>query len=297
MTTLPLLADPNLLKLEGIAPESGHVTLMIRSTQEASRCPCCSEVSTRIHSHYQRFPRDLPWQGVPVALKLIVRKFFCGNPCCERRIFCERLGTVLAPFARQTLRLVEASQAIGFSLGGEAGARTARLLGILSSPDTLLRRVRQHSLPAIEAPRVIGVDDWAYRKGERYGTLIVDLERHVPIELLPDREADTLTMWLKAHPDIEVVARDRASAYAEAVHHGAPQAVQVADRWHLLKNLQEAAQRFLTRQSNLLKQVSEETRAAQERLLHLRRGRCSPRRQWSGGRRTEQNASASTRTF
>lgn len=272
MMTLPLLADSNILKLERIVPESEQVTLLICSIQAASRCPGCGLLSTHIHSRYQRFPRDFPWQGVPVMLKLGVRKFFCRNPSCERRIFCERLENILTTYARQTLRLVETIEALGFGLGGEAGARTARLLGIVSSADTLLRRVRQRSTPAVEAPRVIGVDDWAYRKGARYGTLIVDLERRVPIELLPDRKADTLTTWLKAHPGTEVIARDRASAYADAAHRGAPQAVQVADRWHLLKNLQEAAQRFLTRQSNLLKQASNRLREAQGEAVPFARG-------------------------
>ena len=207
-----------------------------------------------------------------VTLKLSVRRFFCRNASCERRIFCERFANVLTPYARQTLRLVETLQALGVGLGGEAGHASARLLGIFSSADTLLRRVRRSRIPAVEAPRVIGVDNWAYRKGERYGTLIVDLERRVPIELLPDREADTLAVWLKAHPGIEVIARDRASAYADAAHRGAPQAVQVADRWHLLNNLQKAAQRFLTRQSQLLKQAGEETRVAQAEATPFLRG-------------------------
>ena len=272
MTPLPWLADPDVLELRSVVSEQKNVTLLIRYTQAASCCPGCRQASPHVHSRYQRFPDDLPWQGVRVTLKLSVRRFFCRNASCERRIFCERLDHVLTPYARQTLRLVETLQAIGFGLGGEAGTRTARLLGISSSADTLLRRVRQSRIPAVEAPRVIGVDDWAYRKGERYGTLIVDLERRTPIELLPDREADTLTAWLKAHPSIEIVARDRASAYADAAHRGAPQAVQIADRWHLLNNLQEAAQRFLTRQSQLLKQASNETRVAQAEAIPFSRG-------------------------
>lgn len=264
MTPLPLLADPDALKLESIVPRHENVTLVVRSIQKASRCPDCGQASTRIHSRYQRSPNDLPWQGVPVTLKLNVRRFFCTDPTCRRRIFCERFDTAFVPFARQTLRLGKATQALGFSLGGEAGTRTAERLGIPGSADTLLRRIRQSPVPALEkSPRVIGVDDWAYCKGQRYGTLIVDLERRVPIDLLADREADTLTAWLKAHPGIEVIARDRASAYADAARCGAPQAVQVADRWHLLNNLQEAARRFLTRQSNVLKQAGDKTREAQ----------------------------------
>ena len=272
MIPLPWLADPDVLELKSLVSEQKSVTLLIRSIQEASYCPCCKQASTHVHSRYQRFPDDLPWQGVPVTLKLNVRRFFCRNLTCERRIFCERFDNVLIPYARQTLRLVETLQALGFGLSGEAGTRTARRLGIVSSADTFLRRVWQSSTPAVEAPRVIGVDDWAMRKGECYGTLIVDLERRAPIELLPDREADTLIAWLKAHPSVEIVARDRASAYADAAHRGAPQAVQVADRWHLLKNLQEAAQRFLTRQSKLLKQAGEETRGAQAETIPFTQG-------------------------
>lgn len=177
MTPLPLLADPDALKLESIVPRHENVTLVVRSIQKASRCPCCGQASTRVHSRYQRFPNDLPWQGVPVTLKLNVRRFFCTDPTCRRRIFCERFDTAFVPFARQTLRLGKATQALGFSLGGEAGTRTAERLGIPSSADTLLRRIRQSPVPALEeSPRVIGVDDWAYCKGQRYGTLIVDLE-------------------------------------------------------------------------------------------------------------------------
>jgi transposase len=136
---------------------------------------------------------------------------------------------------------------IGFALGGEAGARLARELGLNVSPDTLLRLLRQVLPEENSTPRIIGVDDFAFRRGQRYGTLLVDLERRCPIDLLPDREAGTLSAWLKAHPGIEVVSRDRSRAYASGITEGAPEAVQVADRWHLLKNLCEALEQFLKR--------------------------------------------------
>lgn len=154
-------------------------------------------------------PQDLPWLGIPVRLRLQVRRYFCPNGNCERRIFCERLPNVVMPFARQTQRLIAAVRTLAFNTSGEVGARTAAAFGILISADTLGRRVRQTEYTKLAAPRVIGVDDWAYRKGENYGTIIVDLERHEPIELLPERQADTLAAWLAAHPSVTVVARDR----------------------------------------------------------------------------------------
>jgi transposase len=142
---------------------------------------------------------------------------------------------------------------VGFALGGEAGARLARALGMPCSPDTLLRLVRQAPLPPLPTPRVLGVDDWSFLKGRTFGTLLVDLERHQPVDLLPDREGPTLTVWLLAHPGVEIVSRDRSTTYAEAIRLGAPHALQVADRWHLFKNLGEAVEAFLNNKKAALK--------------------------------------------
>jgi transposase len=226
-------------------PES--ITVNAVSTTEKATCPQCRIPARRIHSHYRRRAGDWPWQGVAVRLTLSVRRFFCAVPECPQRIFCERLP-VVAPHARRTVRLNQALQRISLALGGEGGARLAWALALPTSPDTLLRRIRQ--LPACPSatPRVLGIDDWANRKGRSYGTLLVDLERRVPIELLPDREEATVRQWLEAHPEVQIISRDRAPQYAEAARVGAPQAVQVVDRWHVLKNLGEAVQRVLTRQ-------------------------------------------------
>jgi len=199
---------------------------------------------------------DLPWATCRVRLHVQVRKFFCGTPDCPRRIFTERLPAVAAPWARRTTRLARLLSALGLALGGATRSKLTAQLGMAVSPALLLRRVRSSRCPTSSAPRVVGVDDWAFHKGHRYGTILVDLERRRPIALLPDREPATLAAWLKAHPRIQIITRDRSAKYAEGAREGAPHAVQVADRWHLLKNLREAVQRFLTRQHACLERAA-----------------------------------------
>ena len=164
---------------------------------------------------------------------------------CARRIFTEPLPLVVKRYARKTVRLADALRELAFLAGGEAAARIAKAFGLLVSSDALLDNLKAAQSNAVTSIRVLGVDDFAFKKGRRYGTILVDLERRLPLDLLPNREPQTLALWLKAHPGIEVVSRDRAPAYSEGARCGAPQAVQVADRWHLLKNLGDALERFL----------------------------------------------------
>jgi transposase len=173
----------------------------------------------------------------------------------------------VAPYARRTSRLGDALRLIGFALGGEAGARTAAQLGMPTSPDTLLRTLRRSTVDGTVTPRVLGVDDWCYKRGQRYGTILCDLERHCVVDLLPDRSAESWAEWLRQHPGVEIISRDRSSLYAEGARAGAPEAVQVADRWHLMKNLTEALERILEAHHAELRQAHQQLRTAPPSLV------------------------------
>jgi len=237
---------------------SGHTVV-----QEVP-CPCCAHPSSRVQSKYVRTLVDLPISGQRVRLIIHARRFWCTNTACPRKIFVERLPVLAIAHARKTTRLKEMLQAIGLELGGEAASRLGKQLHMESSPDTFLRFVRQSTTEISSTPRVVGIDDWSYRRGHTYGTILCDLERHTVIDLLPDRSADSVAIWLQHHPNVEVVSRDRAQVYADGATRGAPNAQQVADRWHLLKNLSEALELQLVRSRHEKKQ--EVTQALIEEL-------------------------------
>jgi transposase len=243
-----LVPDATLLRLEAwsVDDTATQITLRVRSTQATAPCPLCDTPAQRIHSRYERTLADLPWAQYRVRLQLRVRKWFCRNRSCPRRIFTERLPTIAAPWARRTLRLAQRLVALGVALGGKAGGRLGHQWALAVSRNTLLRLLRKLPLPALPTPRVLGVDDFALRKRHTYGTILVALEHRQPVALLPDRTVETVARWLQEHPGVEVIARDRSSAYAEGARQGASAAIQVADRFHVLQNLREALDHVFT---------------------------------------------------
>ena len=257
-----MLPDATALRLEAcdVDDTTAQITLRVQSTQTNAPCPLCATPARRIHSDYGRTLADLPWAQYRVCLQLRVRKWFCRNRACHRRIFTERLPTIAAPWARRTLRLAQRLVALGVALGGTAGVRLGHAWDLAVSRNTLLRGLRRQSTPSFPTPTVLGVDDFALRKRHTYGTILVDLERRQPVALLPDRTAATFAQWLQEHPGGAVIARDRSTAYAEGARQGASEAIQVADRLHLLQNLREALDQVFITHSPILDAVNETMR-------------------------------------
>jgi transposase len=259
------LPDPLGLNCIGMQLDRGGVVLELAPATPTALCPACGQPARRVHSRYTRFLADLPLMGTPARLHLRVRRFFCDTPACPRRTFVEPMFTVAGHHARKTSRLSQALCRIGLTLGGNAGSRLAGRLGMSASGDTILRLVRRAPPQAQPVVTVLGVDDWAWHKGLRYGTILCDLERHRPVDLLPERSAEDLSHWLTAHPGVHVISRDRGSYYMQGATSGAPQAVQVADRFHLLCNLREALVRALERYRPELKNAAQIAAVSQPR--------------------------------
>lgn len=221
--------------------EDDHLVIVARAGIAVGRCPSCGRASRRLHSRYARALSDLPVSGRRVTIRVVVRRFRCVEPTCPTRIFAERFGDGLAArYARRTSRLECIVHHLGLALGGRPAASVARRLMLPVSNDTMLRVVRRRAQRPTEKPAVIGIDDWVYKRGQRYGTLVCDLERRRVVTLLPDRESGTVETWLAQNLEIAVVARDRGGGYGEAVARALPRAVQVADRWHLMENASAA---------------------------------------------------------
>ena len=249
------------LKVDMIEIANHKLIVIAEGIQETAPCPDCQGVSHRLNGHYDRHPADLACVGYAVQLKLSVPRFFCDNAGCPRRTFAAQFPAFLKPYARGTTRLKSQQQQVSFSLSAEAGSPLLQALGILTSPDTLIRLVRQAPELERETPRVLGVDDWALRKGRSYGTILVDLETHSVVEVLADRSAESLSQWLKAHPGVEIISRDRGGEFIEGASQGAPEALQIADRFHLLQNVVDTLKRVLEKQAQPLRQAAHQVAA------------------------------------
>ena len=258
-----LLSLPEGMRVEHIQITEHGLVIEVVTVHPTSCCPLCAETSDSIQSHYRRVLRDAPCAGRQVQLVLTVRKFYCRNPYCSRKVFTERLPTFVEPWARMTIRCCQQITSIGLATCGKGGARLAGRLGIQTTRPTILRRIMD--LPDVSAGSVVylGIDDFAFRRGYRFGTILVNLESHRVVDLLPDRQAETAAQWMRQQPDLAVVSRDRGGEYASAASKGAPQAIQCADRFHIIKNLTEAAQVLLARcQAEIL--TSLQTEASQQ---------------------------------
>lgn len=245
---------PDGLHVDDLTLDKTGLLITARTTAAQASCRVCGRASARVHSRYWRTFNDLPWQDRSVTWRVQVRRFRCGH--CPGRIFAERVPGLGTRKARRSDRLAEAQTDIGMVLGGEAGARLSRRLAMPVSGDTVLRLIRRRGTVPSPPPRVVGIDDWAWRRGRSYGTIVCDLERRRVIDLLPGRSAAPVRDWLAAHPSVTVVSRDPSGPYAEAARTGAPTATQVADRWHLLVNASEALRGVVERHQPQIRSVA-----------------------------------------
>ncbi len=260
----PFLPLPQGLLIDQVEQTATSLTVTVVSTRTEAVCPSCGHPSEHIHSQYQRTVRDVPCGGQEVVLRLCVRKFFCLSLCCKRKVFAERLPDLVQPWARCSNRLLEALKAIGLSASAEVSERLTPRLAMSVKASTLLCYLRTIPDPPRTNVISLGIDDFALKRGDKYGTILINAETSKPLDLLPDRTSEAVSPWLASHPEIQVVSRDRANGFAEAVSQVLPHATQVADRYHLVQNLRDHLQQFLDRKRICLPFVEDTPVGAKE---------------------------------
>ena len=260
------LPNVSVLQFNSVCVQERTVIFQVSSLQIQAFCPQCQQVSRKVHSRYRRTLAGLPLSGLAVQLICQVKKFFCPNQECSQRIFVERLTEVAEVFARRTRRLDKIICSLAFYVGGRVGAKITEKLSIEVSRQTLIRQILKNPTSPEIMPKVIGIDDFAFRRGQVYGTLLIDLERRKALDLIPSRETEDVAEWLKQYPQVEIVSRDRSPIYAAAINVALPHAEQIADRFHLVKNIYEVLEKVLHRERKTIGQVSAEIRQTGNRI-------------------------------
>jgi transposase len=256
-----LLPYPDQLSLDEYRLSTDTLDLNISNHTLTAQCTNCGAPATRIHGHYQRLLADLPCCGRQIHIHWTVRRFFCDSPSCPKITFTEQLPTFAHKYARKTKRLSDKLYRLGLEIGGEMGKRVSKNFDIFTSGDYLIRLIRLHPEQSPRTPKVLGIDDWAWRKRHTDGTILVDLERRCVIDLLPDRQPETIAQWLRSHTEVEIISRDRGQEYIEGINQGLPGVVQVADRFHLLRNQLEALQRMMAHHPGEIKAALKQLQA------------------------------------
>src|ERR1051326_5729257 len=256
MSTSPFLPLPSTLSIDLVESEGQMLLVHLHATTQSAPCPRCGVPGSRVHSRYTRTVADVSCAGQRLVLKLTVRKWVCSEASCAQRIFAERFPGFLQTYARVTDRLRAALQFVGTTTNAADGARLCSQLAMPTTGKTIIRHVLQLPLPGDAPVRIAGVDEWAWKKGAQYGTILVDLEHHCVAALLPDRSVETTAAWFTAHPEVDAISRDRGKLFREAATRGAPQARQIADRFHLQQNFAEALENFFRHHEAVVKAVA-----------------------------------------